>query len=78
MLTVKSSDYIGNPFLLDQIPRHRAGAAQCLAGASLACLAAHRVARSDAVRNNAAGAGAALSLIFWLTAITAGRMIGYW
>lgn len=78
MISVKSTDYIGNPFLLIKFPAialalvnvwlvHRSGAWK-----------AHR-ARELAPRERLRLAGgAALSLAFWLTAITAGRMIGYW
>jgi hypothetical protein len=78
MLTVKSTDYIGNPFLLIKFP-----------AIALALLNVWLVHRSPAwqahrkrdllpdERRRLAG-GAALSLAFWLTAITSGRMIGYW
>jgi hypothetical protein len=78
MLTVKSTDYIGNPFLLIKFP-----------AIALALLNVWLVHRSPAwqahrkrdllldERRRLAG-GAALSLVFWLTAITSGRMIGYW
>ena len=78
MITVKSTDYIGNPFLLIKFP-----------AIALALLNVWLVHRSPAwqahrtrdllpdERHRLAG-GAALSLVFWLTAITSGRMIGYW
>ena len=78
MLTVKSTDYIGNPFLLIKFP-----------AIALALLNVWLVHRSPAwqahrtrdllpdERRRLAG-GATLSLVFWLTAITSGRMIGYW
>ncbi len=78
MITVKSTDYIGNPFLLIKFP-----------AIALALLNVWLVHRSPAwkahrsrdllpaERRRLAG-GAALSLVFWLTAITSGRMIGYW
>src|SRR5262249_48141384 len=78
MLTVKSSDYIGHPFLLIQFPPlalalvhvrlvHRSPAWQ-----------AHRARALTPREQMRLAAGGALSLTFWLTAITAGRMIGYW
>ena len=78
MITVKPTDYIDNPFLLIKFP-----------AIALALLNVWLVHRSPAwqahrtrdllpdERRRLAG-GAALSLIFWLTAITSGRMIGYW
>ena len=78
MLAVKSTDYIGNPFLLIKFP-----------AIALALANVWLVHRSEAWRAHAVRAlmpreqrrlalGASLSLGFWLTAITAGRMIGYW
>ncbi|MBW8709430.1 MAG: DUF2214 domain-containing protein [Alphaproteobacteria bacterium] len=78
MITVKSSDYIGNPFLLIKFPAialallnvwlvHRSPAWQ-----------AHRVRALMPAEQRRLAFGASLSLLFWLTAISAGRMIGYW
>jgi hypothetical protein len=78
MLSVKAADYIGNPFLLIKFP-----------AIALALLNVWLVHRSPAWQEHRSRAlvageqrwlavGAGLSLIFWLTAITAGRMIGYW
>lgn len=78
MITVKSTDYIGNPFLLIKFP-----------AIALALLNVWLVHRSPAWKAHHAreltegeqrrlAFGASLSLLFWLTAITAGRMIGYW
>jgi len=78
MLSVKATDYIGNPFLLIKF-----------LAIALALLNIWLVHRSQAwqvhrTRTLAVGeqrwlaVGAGLSLVFWLTAITAGRMIGYW
>jgi hypothetical protein len=78
MLAVKAGDYIGNPFLLIKFP------AIALALVNVWLLhrsegwRAHRTrALMPQERRRLAG-GAALSLVFWLTAITSGRMIGYW
>jgi hypothetical protein len=78
MLTVKTTDYIGNPFLLIKFPAiglaliniwlvHRTGAWR-----------AHRERDLLPAEQRRLAQGAALSLAFWLTAITSGRMIGYW
>ncbi len=78
MITVKSTDYIGNPFLLIKFPAialallnvwlvHRSPAWQ-----------AHQVRDLAQEERRRLAFGASLSLLFWLTAITAGRMIGYW
>jgi len=78
MITVKTTDYIGNPFLLIKFP-----------AIALALLNVWLVHRTEAWRAHRVRAlmpseirrlkiGAVLSLAFWLTAITSGRMIGYW
>jgi hypothetical protein len=78
MITVKSTDYIGNPFLLIKFPAialalvnvwlvHRSQAWQ-----------EHRVRALMPAERRRLAFGASLSLLFWLTAISAGRMIGYW
>jgi len=78
MLSVNASEYIGNPFLLVKFP-----------AIGLALLNAWLVHRSQAWRAHwvrelmprerlRLALGAAVSLTFWLTAITGGRMLGYW
>ncbi|HKQ44119.1 MAG TPA: DUF6644 family protein [Rhizomicrobium sp.] len=78
MLAVAATDYADNPFLLIKFP-----------AIALALVNVWLVHRSQAWRAHPVRAlmpseerrlkvGAALSLGFWLTAITAGRMIGYW
>jgi len=78
MLSVKTTDYIGNPFLLIKFP-----------AIALALLNIWLVHRTTAWREHRErvlvpaeqrrlAQGAALSLAFWMTAITSGRMIGYW
>ena len=78
MLSVNASEYIGNPFLLVKFP-----------AIGLALLNVWLVHRSEAWRahrlrelmpreRRRLAVGAALSLTFWLTAITGGRMLGYW
>ena len=78
MLSVNASEYIGNPFLLVKFP--------AIGLALLNVLLVHRSDAWQAHRHRALmprerkrlAVGAALSLTFWLTAITGGRMLGYW
>jgi hypothetical protein len=78
MLSVKAAEYIGNPFLLIKFP--------AIALALLNVWLVHRSPAWQAHRTRVLvpgeqrwlAVGAGLSLIFWLTAITTGRMIGYW
>jgi hypothetical protein len=78
MLAVKAGDYSDNPFLLIKFPAialalvnvwlvHRSEAWQ-----------AHRTRALVPRERRRLAFGATLSLAFWLTAITSGRMIGYW
>lgn len=78
MLAVKAGDYADNPFLLVKFPAillallnvwlvHRSGAWK-----------AHRLRDLLPRERRRLALGASLSLVFWLTAITSGRMIGYW
>ncbi len=78
MLATKAGDYIDNPFLFIKFP------AIALALLNVWLLHRSQAWRAHRARDLLAGerrrlaAGAALSLVFWLTAITSGRMIGYW
>lgn len=78
MLAVKAGDYADNPFLWVKFP--------AIALALVNIWLVHRSqawkahARRDLVprERRRLAVGASLSLAFWLTAITGGRMIGYW
>src|SRR4051812_28217708 len=78
MLAVKSSDYIGNPFLLIKFLAIALALVNVWLVHRSPAWAAHRVRDLTRPEQTRLAAGAALSLTFWLTAITAGRMIGYW
>ena len=78
MLAVKSSDYIGNPFLLIKFPAIALALANVWLVHRSPAWAAHKVRELTRPEQLRLAAGGALSLTFWLTAITAGRMIGYW
>jgi len=78
LLATKATEYVGNPFLLIKFP------AIAIALINVAIIGRLSGWRARAVRDAApherrqlAIAGA-VSLLSWLTAITAGRMIGYW
>jgi hypothetical protein len=79
MLTTNAIDYIGNPFLLIKFPAIALGVANAIV---VAKLPAWRTAWADEraggreSRTLALGGGA--SIVFWLTAVASGRMIGYW
>ena len=78
MISVKSTDYIGNPFLLIKFPAIALALVNVWLVHRTEAWRAHRVRALMPSEERRLKIGAALSLAFWLTAITSGRMIGYW
>jgi len=78
MISVKSTDYIGNPFLLIKFPAIALALINVWLVHRTQAWRAHRVRELMPSEINRLKLGAAMSLTFWLTAISAGRMIGYW
>ena len=78
MLSVKTTDYIGNPFLLIKFPAIALALLNVWLVHRSTAWRAHRERELLPAENRRLAQGAALSLTFWLTAITGGRMIGYW
>ena len=78
MLSVKTTDYIGNPFLLIKFPAIALALLNVWLVHRTEAWRAHRVRELMPSEDRRLKIGAVLSLVFWLTAITAGRMIGYW
>jgi hypothetical protein len=69
---------VGNPFLRFMSPAILLGVYNVALLTSLPGWMAHR-SRAPAPRaRRQLAAGGAVSLVCWLTAIAAGRMIGYW
>ena len=78
LLTANATEYDGNPFLLIKFPAIAIGFANAvLLGRSAAWHAARRGTASAAQTRRLAVMGG-VSLLSWLTAVAAGRMIGYW
>ena len=78
MITTNATEYIGNPFLLIKFPAIGLGLANfAVLNALPAWRARHARALSAGERAQLAAAGG-VSLASWLTAVAAGRMIGYW
>jgi hypothetical protein len=78
LLATKATEYVGNPFLLIKFPAIALG---LLNVAALNCRPAwkeHRVRELSRGEQSELAVFGAISLCCWLTAITAGRMIGYW
>lgn len=78
MLTTNATEYDGNPFLLIKFAAIGVGLLNVLAVRWVpAWSARHSEALSDRGRAQLAAVGG-ISLASWLTAVAAGRMIGYW
>ena len=78
LLATKATEYAGNPFLYIKFPAIALGLLNVAALNSLSGWKARKTRElSPRERLQLAVAGG-VSLICWLTAISAGRMIGYW
>jgi hypothetical protein len=78
LLAANATEYIGNPFLLVKFPAIALGVINVMAlTASRAWRHRATLAPHAPLPRSFAVAGA-ISLTTWLTAIAAGRMIGYW
>ena len=78
LLASNATDYVGNPFLYIKFPAIALGFANAvLVRRSAAWKARHSRELSQKEHRQLALMGGT-SLACWLTAITAGRMIGYW
>ena len=78
MLSVKTTDYIGNPFLLIKFPAIALALVNVWLVHRTIAWRAHRQRDLVPAEQRRLAQGAIFSLAFWLTAITSGRMIGYW
>jgi hypothetical protein len=78
ILSANATDYIGNPFLILKFPAIALGLANAVAirrSPAWRAIGVRELTERERRRLKAMGA---ISLACWLTAITAGRMIGYW
>ena len=78
LLSANGSEYIANPFLLVKFPAIALGLLNAVLinrSAAWQALLAGTMTTTDR-RRLAVGAG--ISLLCWTTAVSAGRMIGYW
>jgi hypothetical protein len=78
MLATKAGDYIGNPFLFIKFPAIALALANVVLLHRSPAWKVHRLRDLSPRERHRLAGGAAASLVFWLTAITAGRMIAYW
>lgn len=78
LLATKATEYVGNPFLYIKFPAIALGLANVAALRSLRAWKEHRIRELSAREQSRLAVFGGISLVCWLTAITCGRMIGYW
>jgi hypothetical protein len=78
LLATKATEYVGNPFLLIKFPAIALGLLNVGAIKRTGAWRAHRLRELTQDEQRQLAVFGALSLLCWLTAITAGRMIAYW
>jgi hypothetical protein len=78
LLATKATEYVGNPFLYIKFPAIALGLLNVVALNSLSAWKQHRLRELSSQEQSKLAVFGGISLLCWLTAITAGRMIGYW
>jgi hypothetical protein len=78
LITANATQYAGNPFLLIKFPAIVLGLGNAVVLRRLPAWRERHFRNPDASERPGLAAAGGLSLLCWLTAVTAGRMIGYW
>ena len=78
LLATKATDYVGNPFLYIKFPAITLGLANVALLSRVSAWKQHRSRALTSREQTTLAVFGGVSLACWLTAITAGRMIGYW
>jgi hypothetical protein len=78
LLATKATEYVGNPFLYIKFPAIGLGILNVAALNLLPAWKQHKVRELSSRERSKLAVFGGISLFCWLTAITAGRMIGYW
>jgi hypothetical protein len=78
LLATKATEYVGNPFLLIKFPAIAIALINVAVIARLPGWKARAVREANQHERRQLAIAGAVSLLSWLTAISAGRMIGYW
>jgi hypothetical protein len=78
LLATKATEYVGNPFLYVKFPAILLGLINVLIIHRTTAWKAHRTRELSAREQSQLARMGGTSLVCWLTAISAGRMIGYW
>jgi hypothetical protein len=78
MLATKATEYTGNPFLYIKFPAIFLGLLNVLLLSSSSAWREHKVRELSQREQSRLAVFGGISLVCWITAITAGRMIAYW
>lgn len=78
MLATNATDYVGNPFILIKFPAILLGLVNVAVLNRLPAWRARAEGEPSTRGRRQLAVAGGLSLACWLTAVTAGRMIGYW
>jgi len=78
LLATKATEYVGNPFLYIKFPAIALGMANVLVLNLLPAWKARKTRDLTSREKFQLSVVGGISLVSWLTAIMAGRMIGYW
>ena len=78
LLAANASEYVGNPFLLIKFGAIAVGVGNVALLNRSAAWKAHRERELSPAEQRPLAVFGAISLVTWITAVTAGRMIAYW
>jgi hypothetical protein len=78
LMATNATEYVGNPFLLIKFPAIALGVINVAVLTSLRSWQAIGRRELSAPERRQLAVGGGVSLACWLTAVSAGRMIGYW
>ncbi len=78
LLATKATEYVGNPFLYIKFPAIALGILNVAVLNSFSAWKQHRIRDLSSREQSTLAVFGGISLFCWLTALTAGRMIGYW
>ncbi len=78
LLATQATEYLGNPFFYIKFPAIALGLVNVLLIHRSAAWTAHQTRALSAREERRLASMGGLSLLCWLTATSAGRMIGYW
>jgi hypothetical protein len=78
LITTNATEYIGNPFLLIKFPAIAVGLVNVAVISRLTGWSSRATREPTSHEERQLAVAGAVSLLSWLTAIGAGRLIGYW